>query len=79
MSNVMSHHTNNLSKNQKVGIETTSLAIAELVSMGVSLGVVGVADQVAPEAVKACSKALAKVVFEPYLEYIEGGLGKAQD
>ncbi len=61
---------------QRVGLETAGFIPAELVSMGVSLGVVAFADTVAPNLVKSVSQTVSKVVFEPYLEYIEGGLGK---
>ncbi len=49
---------------------------AEFVSMGVSLGVVGVADQIAPHALEKASKALSKAVIEPYLDSIEGTLNR---
>lgn len=55
--------------------EGVGFSVAELVSMGTSLGVVAVADQVAPDLLKTASKALSKVVFEPYLESIERALG----
>jgi hypothetical protein len=56
--------------------EAGAFSVAELVSMGVSLGVVGVADQIAPDAIKTGSKYLAKHVVEPNLEAIEKLLSK---
>lgn len=55
--------------------ETAGLGLAEMVSIGVSLGVVGIADQVAPGLIKQCSKTVGKVI-EPYLDHIENGLQK---
>lgn len=52
--------------------EARAFTVAEFVSMGVSLGVVGVADQVAPNMLKSATKAIAKTVIEPYLDTIEG-------
>lgn len=63
----------------RTGRETAALIPAELISMGVSLGVVAVADavdRVAPNAIKTISSALSKAVFEPYLDTIEWGLSK---
>jgi hypothetical protein len=56
--------------------ESFGLGIAEGVSMAVSLGVVAVADQIAPNLLQTVSKTLSRVCVEPYLENIEWGLGK---
>lgn len=58
---------------RKISAESFGLGVAEIVSMGVSLGVVGVADQVAPNMLKTCSKAIGKIL-QPHLESIENGL-----
>jgi hypothetical protein len=58
-----------------IGAESFGLGIAELVSMGVSLGVVGIADDVAPSVLKHSSRMVGKIL-EPYLENIERGLQK---
>lgn len=55
--------------------ESVGLGVAEFVSMGASLGVVAIADQVAPRMLKDCSKMLGKLI-RPYLETIENGLQK---
>src|SRR5437868_455395 len=55
--------------------ESACLGIAEVVSIAVSMGVVGIADQVAPKMLKTCSSALGKII-EPYLDTIETGLQK---
>ncbi len=55
------------------GKESFGLGIAEAVSMSVSLGVVGVADQIAPGMLKSCSRTVGKILL-PYLDTIEGGL-----
>jgi hypothetical protein len=60
----------------KIGSESAGFALAELASMGVSLGVVGVMDSVAPETQKKLYKTLGKVVFEPILDNLEWGLSK---
>lgn len=70
----------NITKNSKgwlggFATESMGLGIAEMVSIGVSLGVVGIADQVAPSMLKGCSKAVGKIL-EPYLDNIENGLKK---
>src|SRR4051812_24531980 len=54
--------------------EAGGLFVAEGVSMGISLGVVAVADQIAPNMLENASKALSKVVVEPYIESIENSL-----
>ena len=53
--------------------ESAGLGVAELISIGVSLGVVGMADQVAPNLLKNSSKVLGKII-EPYLDNVERGL-----
>jgi|GEM_PF-2197085 len=58
-----------------VAKESFGLGVAEFVSMGASLLVVGVADQVAPRMLKDCSKMLGKLI-NPYLDTIENGLQK---
>lgn len=55
-------------------LESGSFGVAEIISMGVSLGVVGVADQVAPNLLKTASKAVSKAVVEPYLDFIESAM-----
>lgn len=51
--------------------ETVGFTIAEFASMTMSLGVVGIADQIAPGSLRSASKVLSKVVIEPYLDSIE--------
>jgi hypothetical protein len=59
----------------KIVAESGGFAVAELVSMGVSLGVVGLADQVAPGLLKSASQVVAKTCIEPFLDPIENTLG----
>ena len=56
--------------------EAGAFSAAELASIAVSLGVVGVADEVAPNLIKKGSKALSKAIIEPNLDTIERILGK---
>jgi hypothetical protein len=56
-------------------MESGGLAAAEITSMGVSLGVIAVADKVAPSLVHGATKIVAKAIVEPYLESIETFLG----
>jgi len=56
--------------------ETAGFTIAEFASMVTSLGVVGVADQIAPGSIRNVSKALSKTVIEPYLDKIESLMGR---
>ncbi len=70
------HSAHNKTPWQKVGLETAGFIPAEFVSIGVSLGVVALADKVAPNLVQSVSKVIGKVVIEPYLENIEGALSK---
>lgn len=65
-----------MSPRGKFAVRSFGLGISELSSMGVSLGTVAIIDQVAPNLVKSASQALAKVVFEPYLEHIENFMTK---
>jgi len=67
------HTPNGRGVGYNIAKESVGLGIAELVSMGVSLGVVGVADQVAPKMLKSCSQTLGKIL-EPYLDTIEKSL-----
>jgi hypothetical protein len=60
----------------KIVTESGVFALAEFASMAVSLGVVGIADQVAPGLVKSASQAVSKTCVEPFLDTIEGALGK---
>jgi len=55
--------------------ESANFAGAEMVAIGISLGVIGVADQVAPGILKPTYKMLGKII-EPYLDNVEGGLKK---
>lgn len=64
---------------RSVGLESVGFGVAEMASMGVSLGVVAVADKLIPEAaMKAVSKTISKVVIEPYLETIEKFMDKCK-
>ena len=65
---------NTLSTRGKIGAESFGFAVAETVSMSTSLGVVGIADQVAPGLLKGASKVVSKVCIEPFLDTIEGTL-----
>ena len=60
----------------QISSEILGLGVAEFASAVTSLGVFALADQVAPGAVKAASKALAKSCIEPHLEWIETNLQK---
>lgn len=68
--------------NGKLAIKNTllegvaSLGVAELASIVAGLGVVAVADTVAPSLVKGTTKVIAKTVINPYLDYIEGMLNR---
>lgn len=53
-----------------------SLGVGEIVSGVTSLGVIAVLDKVAPILTGRATKSLAKIVVEPYLDTIEGTLGK---
>lgn len=55
--------------------EAGAFGAAEIISMGVSLGVVGVADQIAPHMLDKATKVISKTIIEPYLDKIEGTLG----
>ena len=67
---------NDTVKNNKIIAESGGFAVAEFVSMATSLGVVGIADQVAPGLIKSASQVVAKTCIEPFLDTIEGGLSK---
>lgn len=56
-------------------METAGFAAAEAVGAVVALGIIGVADTVAPGAVQATTNFIAKNYIEPHLETIEKGLG----
>ena len=64
------------SVHSKIGAEIAGLGVAEFLSGVTSIGVFALADEVAPGAVKAASKALSKLCVEDNLESIEGALGK---
>ncbi len=55
--------------------ESGGFFLAEMVSMATSLGVVAVADQLAPSLLKDASKVVSKTCIEPFLDTIEGTLG----
>jgi hypothetical protein len=54
--------------------ESLGLGVAEFASIATSLGVVAVADDLAPGLIKYASKAISKTCVEPFLDYWEGGL-----
>jgi hypothetical protein len=60
---------------QRTWMESAGLGAAEVASMGVSLGVIAVADKVAPGLVQGATTIVAKTIVEPYLETIENVLG----
>lgn len=62
------------SANQSVMLESGGLAVAEITSIGASLGVVAIADQVAPKIMGNATKFVAKHFIEPHLEAFEGFL-----
>jgi hypothetical protein len=66
---------NNSGKHVKFWQESGGLFAAEFVSSVVSLGVIGLADKIAPGLVDGTTKFLAKTVIEPNLDMIEKGLG----
>jgi len=71
------HHNQGLdTPNNRIFKESIGFGVAEFVSMGVSLGVVGVADSVAPEMMKDASKFIGRNVIEPHLETIEKLIGR---
>ena len=64
---------------EAVALESVGFGVAEMASMGVSLGVVAVADKLIPEvAIKAVSKTISKIVIEPYLDTIEKFMDKCK-
>ena len=65
------HNSSGKTPFQKIWMESAGLAAAEITSMGVSLGVVALADKIAPGLVTAATKTVSKIVIEPYLEGIE--------
>lgn len=62
---------------QNIAMESAGFAVAEVVSMATALGVVAVADQIAPAVVNSASDTLAKYLVLPHLEPIEHMLDKA--
>lgn len=70
------HSNGNGSKFKAIAAESVCFGAAELVSMATSLGIVAVADQVAPNLLKSVSKVVAKTVVEPNLDWIENNLKK---
>lgn len=68
-------HTNGRSPAHKIGLESLGFTIAEGVQMLTSLGVVAVADQVAPGVISDVSKTLGKIVVQPLLDPIEATMG----
>ena len=59
--------------------ETAGFGAAEAVSMGVSLGVVAVADKlIPPEIMKHATHVVAKTCIEPLQDFIEKGLDKCK-
>lgn len=64
------------SARQKFVMESGGFAVAEIVGAVVGLGIVGVADKVAPGLVKSTTQAISAVAIEPYLDNIEWVLGK---
>lgn len=55
--------------------ESVGLGVAEFTSIGAGIGVVAVADQIAPHTIKASTQFVAKHIIEPYLDVIEKGMG----
>lgn len=67
---------------QNIGLESSGFAVAEFVSMATSLGVVGIADTIAPGFLKTVTKAIGKTCIEPFLDPIENtvsGLCKLEE
>ncbi len=64
-------HANGKSTGTNIRNESFALGIAEGVSMATSLGVVAVADTLAPNLVKEAGHCLGKIVFLPHLEGFE--------
>lgn len=67
---------NGRSSFQKFLLESAGFSVAEMVSIGVSLGVIAVADQVAPSLLKTASRCVSKTCIEPHLDTIERSLKK---
>ncbi|MDX1974465.1 MAG: hypothetical protein SFT92_02190 [Rickettsiales bacterium] len=65
----------NVSQNQRFLTEGGGFAVAEVMGAVVALGMVGVADKIAPNSMKAVTQAVAKHAIEPYLDQFEYGLG----
>ncbi len=60
-------------------LESTGFAAAELASMGVSLGVVAIAEDLIPQSImKKATHAVAKVCVEPYLDTIEKAMSECK-
>ena len=69
--------TTPMSVRNAIGRESGGFVIAELLSMGVSMGVVAVLDQLIPKEVMCCaSQAVAKTCIEPFQDTIEKGMRK---
>lgn len=56
---------------QSIMLESGGLAVAEITSIAASLGVVAIADQVAPKTMGNATKFVAKHLIEPHLETFE--------
>ncbi len=61
---------------QAIRNESVGLGVAEFASGFTSLGVVALADDIAPNFIKSTTKAISKVCIEPFIETIENGLSK---
>lgn len=58
----------------KLWQQLSGLGAAEMVGAAVSVGVIAFADTVAPGAMKSTTKAISKIVVEPFLDTWESGL-----
>lgn len=63
-------------RTQRIALESAGFTVAEGASMFTSLGVVAVADVLAPGVLRDASKFVSKHLIEPNLDAIERGIGK---
>lgn len=71
--------TKPMSARKAIVLESTGFGIAELASMGVSLGAVALADKLIPGSImEKATDTIAKICIEPYLDTIEKTIAKCK-
>lgn len=65
-----------VTNSRDIAMESVGFAVAEGVSMATALGVVAVADQIAPGIINGAAHVVSKGFVLPFLDPIEKGLGK---